>query len=299
MKLFRFEVGDRPRLGVEKNGVLYDAAGLYEREGEYCPDVVTRADLKSISAAPQSIVVYVREMMKSLPADETPDGRTSFNPARAHYLAPIGRPGKVICVGLNYRDHCEEQHIDIPTSPVLFAKATTAVCGHGAMVQKPTTTEKMDYEGELAVVIGRGGKCIPRDRALEHVFGYTIVNDITARDLQKSDGQWYRAKSQDGFCPMGPCVVTADEIPDPQNLTITTRVNGEIRQQSNTKHMVFGVADLISIISEGMTLESGDVISTGTPGGVGVYLKPPQFLKPGDVTEIEIDGLGLLRTRIV
>jgi 2-keto-4-pentenoate hydratase/2-oxohepta-3-ene-1,7-dioic acid hydratase in catechol pathway len=195
---------------------------------------------------------------------------------------------------MNYRDHCEEQKKPLPGKPIIFAKFPTALIGHNQPIVKPALTEKMDYEAELGVVIGKRGKNIPEGEALSHVAGYTIVNDVTARDIQVSDGQWVRAKSFDTFAPSGPFLVTADEVQDRQNLNIRLTVNGEVRQSSNTRNMVFSVAHLISYLSRVCTLLPGDLISTGTPGGVGVFRDPPVFLKEGDVISIEIERLGVL-----
>lgn len=212
----------------------------------------------------------------------------------AELAAPVPNPQKIICIGMNYRDHCEEQKKPLPEKPIIFAKFPTALIGHNQQIAKPVLTEKMDYEAELGVVIGKRGKNIPEEEALSHVAGYTIVNDVTARDIQVSDGQWVRAKSFDTFAPSGPFLVTADEVQDPQNLDIRLTVNGELRQSSNTRNMVFSVAYLVSYLSRVCTLLPGDMISTGTPGGVGVFRDPPVFLKTGDVVSIEIDGLGIL-----
>ena len=216
----------------------------------------------------------------------------------AKLAAPLPDPQKIICIGMNYRDHCEEQKKPLPEKPIVFAKFPTALIGHNQPIVKPALTEKMDYEAELGVVIGKRGKNIPEKQALSHVAGYTIVNDVTARDIQVSDGQWVRAKSFDTFAPSGPFLVTADEAPDPQNMDIRLTVNGELRQSSNTRNMVFSVAYLISYLSRVCTLLPGDMISTGTPGGVGVFRDPPVFLKEGDVVSIEIEGLGTLTNSV-
>jgi 2-keto-4-pentenoate hydratase/2-oxohepta-3-ene-1,7-dioic acid hydratase in catechol pathway len=209
-------------------------------------------------------------------------------------LAPVPRPGKLICIGLNYRDHAEESNMPIPERPVVFSKFTTSVIGPGQHVVVPSTSEKVDYEAELAVVIGRYAKNVSLELALDYVLGYTIVNDISARDFQFADGQWQRGKSCDTFAPMGEIITTADEIPDPQNLSIKLRLNGNTMQDSNTDQLIFGIRELIAFLSETITLEPGDVIATGTPPGVGFARKPPVFLKDGDVMEVEIEGLGIL-----
>lgn len=212
--------------------------------------------------------------------------------------APL-RPGKIVCVGLNYRDHAEESGQPVPTTPVLFAKLPSSVIGHLDDIVLPTMSDQVDYEAELAVVIGRRTQKVGVADALDHVLGYTCLNDVSARDLQFADGQWVRAKSLDTFCPIGPHVVPADEIPDPQALAIRCVVNGEVVQDSSTKEMVFGVAELVSFISQGITLEEGDVIATGTPPGVGFARTPPVFLQPGDRVRVEIDGVGVLENGVV
>jgi 2-keto-4-pentenoate hydratase/2-oxohepta-3-ene-1,7-dioic acid hydratase in catechol pathway len=210
-------------------------------------------------------------------------------------LPPVVRPGKIIAVGRNYREHAAEEGVTVASDPILFAKFGTALVGHGAPIfWRSADTGQVDYEAELAVVIGRTTRDVSADGALDHVLGYTCLNDVSARDLQFGDGQWVRGKSLDTFCPMGPWIVTADEIADPGSLGIRCRVNGETLQDANTDEMVHGVADLIAFCSRFMTLEPGDVIATGTPGGVGVFRDPPRFLGDGDEVVIEIDGIGRL-----
>lgn len=216
----------------------------------------------------------------------------------AELAAPVPDPQKIICIGLNYRDHCEEQRKPLPEKPIIFAKFPTALIGHNQAIVKPALTDKMDYEAELGVVIGKKGKNIAEEEAISYVAGYTIVNDVTARDIQVSDGQWVRAKSFDTFAPSGPFLVTADEVQDPQSLDIRLTVNGEQRQKSNTRNMVFSVAYLVSYLSRVCTLLPGDMISTGTPGGVGVFRDPPVFLRAGDVISIEIERLGVLANQV-
>lgn len=211
-------------------------------------------------------------------------------------LAPVPSPGKIVCVGLNYRDHAAETGKAIPTEPVLFAKFANSVVGGGARVAIPAATAEADWEAELGVVIGRTAARVPADRALAHVAGYACANDLSARDLQRRGGQWTRGKAIDGFLPMGPALVTADEVPDPQRLGIRCTLNGSVVQDSSTDQMIFGVAELISVISQTMTLEPGDVIATGTPPGVGMAMSPPRFLADGDVLTVEIEGLGVLTT---
>jgi 2-keto-4-pentenoate hydratase/2-oxohepta-3-ene-1,7-dioic acid hydratase in catechol pathway len=211
--------------------------------------------------------------------------------SQARLLAPL-RPGTLIGVGLNYRDHAAETGAALPAEPLLFPKLTSAVTAPGGPVARPAYTEELDYEGELAVVIGRRAANVTAADALGHVFGYAIMDDITARDRQRAEPQWLRAKSGDGFAPFGPWITTADEVADPQNLRITTHVNGELRQDSSTSDMIFGPQALVDFISETCTLEAGDLILTGTPSGVGMSMDPRQFLSSGDVVRIEIEALG-------
>lgn len=214
------------------------------------------------------------------------------------WFAPIPRPEKIVCVGLNYRDHAEEQGAKLPEEPLLFAKFATAVVGNRDDVLKPVETEKLDHEVELAVVIGKVCTKVRESEAYDFVAGYTVLNDISARDFQSRDKQWLRAKSCDTFAPMGPCLVTRDELSDPHSLNVRLAVNGQERQSSNTKNLIFNVPSLVSFVSRFITLKPGDVISTGTPGGVGVFRNPPVFLQDGDQMCAEIDGIGRLENRV-
>ena len=207
---------------------------------------------------------------------------------------PIDRPGKIVCVGLNYRDHAEEQGTEIPDAPLLFAKWPNALIGPGAPIVIPRLSTQVDYEAELGVLIGERVRGVSEENALESVRGYICLNDVTARDLQFSDGQWTRGKSADTFCPVGPRLVPAAEVPDPQALGIRCVLNGEVMQDSTTANMIFTVAEIIAYTSATMTFEPGDLIATGTPAGVGVFRDPPVLLKDGDEVTIEIDELGAL-----
>ena len=210
-------------------------------------------------------------------------------------LAPVPLPRKIIAIGLNYRDHATETGAAIPDKPIVFAKYPNTVCAPGDPIRIPPITRKADYEAELGVVIGSPAKEVDEASALDHVFGYLNVHDVSARDLQFSEGgQRTRSKSLDTFAPMGPYLVTADEMPDPQALGIRCLLNGEVVQDSNTREMIFPVASLIAFLSQGMTLWPGDVIATGTPAGVGTARKPPVYLKPGDEVIVEVEGLGSL-----
>ena len=223
----------------------------------------------------------------------------AFPLASAQLLSPLAAPQKIICIGLNYADHAKEANLELPKAPVAFAKFANCLCGSGATVSVARRDSvQLDYEAELAVVIGRQVRNISEADALSAVFAYANANDLSARDAQFADKQWVRGKSFDGFCPLGPWQLTADEVANPQKLAIRCRVNGRTLQDSNTDQMVFGVAQLVSYLSRTMTLEPGDLILTGTPVGVGLGQKPALFLTDGDVVEVEIDGLGVLRTTI-
>ncbi|HEY6401185.1 MAG TPA: fumarylacetoacetate hydrolase family protein, partial [Blastocatellia bacterium] len=207
--------------------------------------------------------------------------------------------GKVVAIGRNYHDHAVEGGNEPPKSPLLFTKFTNSLTGHNAKVTLHPISGQIDFEAEMAVVIGKRASKVSETDALKYVFGYAPLNDVSARDLQFSDGQWVRGKSLDGFCPVGPFITTSDEIADPQALKIEGILNGEVMQSSNTKMMIFNVAYLIHYITQAITLEPGDVIATGTPEGVGVFRKPPVLLKDGDVFEVTIEGLGTLRNTFV
>ncbi len=211
---------------------------------------------------------------------------------------PVFAPQKVIGIGLNYHDHAKEVRKTLPSEPLLFAMYPNAVIGYDDAIVIPAMSDKIDYEAELGVIIGRRGRHIQVEDAIDYVAGYTIVNDVSARDLQSSDSQWIRGKSFDTFAPMGPCMVGTSVLGDGDGLDIRLRLNGETMQDSNTRNMIFKVPDLVSYISQIMTLEPGDVISTGTPSGVGVGRKPQVFLKPGDVVEVELEGVGTLRNAV-
>ena len=213
--------------------------------------------------------------------------------------APVPRPSKIICIGLNYLDHVTESGAEIPKAPLIFSKFDTCVAASEDPILLPVGSVQVDFEAELAVVIGRRTKNIKLDDAMNYVFGYTNFNDVSARDMQFADGQWQRGKSCDTFAPFGEYVATKDEIPDPHNLRIQFRLNGETMQNSNTNQLIFRIPELVEYLSRSITLEPGDIIATGTPPGVGFARKPPVFLKDGDVCEVEIDGLGILINPVV
>ncbi|QTH46689.1 fumarylacetoacetate hydrolase family protein [Cohnella sp. LGH] len=247
----------------------------------------------------EAAVEALRSLLAQLPPQ--PDRSVLISEEELSFGPCVPAPQKIICVGLNYRRHAEETNSPIPEYPILFNKFNNSLTGHQASVAVPGVTAKLDYEAELAIVIGRRAKNVSRDEALDYVFGYTAVNDLSARDLQLRTQQWLLGKSCDGFCPIGPYLVTADEIGDPNRLAIQSIVNGEIRQDSNTSDMIFACDEIVSYISRHMTLEPGDVILTGTPEGVvlGLPAERQVYLKPGDEVSICIEKIGTLTNRFV
>lgn len=212
--------------------------------------------------------------------------------------APIARPSKIICVGANYADHAKEFGRDVPKEPILFSKATTAINGPHDPVELPDGAQVVDSEAELAVVIGRKASSVKAADALDYIAGYTVLNDVTERIVQKANGQWFRGKGFDTFCPMGPWLVTKDEVPDPDNLKVWGKHNGTVLQDGSTADMMFGIPSLIEYITQGMTLLPGDVISTGTPDGIGSARDPQVLMRPGDVVEVGVDGVGAQRSEV-
>ncbi|ATB60628.1 2-hydroxyhepta-2,4-diene-1,7-dioate isomerase [Xanthomonas citri pv. fuscans] len=278
MKLVRIgaEGHERPGL-IDSQGRIRDLSGVID---DVAGEHITAAGLEKLRALD----------VATLPLIE----------GEVRYGAAVGRIGKFICVGLNYADHAAESGMEVPKMPVLFMKATTAVCGPNDTVVIPRGSVKSDWEVELGVVIGDVARDVSVDQALNHVAGYAVINDLSEREFQlEHGGQWVKGKSADTFGPIGPWLVTRDEIADPQNLSMWLEVNGHRYQNGSTRTMVFGVAELVSHISRYMTLMPGDVISTGTPPGVGLGQKPPVYLKPGDVMELEIEGLGRQRQPVV
>ena len=251
------------------------------------------ADLLSVIAGGDDALDRVRRQVRA------PQLGAALGLDSVKLRAPLPRPPKIICIGLNYRDHAAEAKMPIPEVPTVFSKYATSVTGHGCPIVLPKNSVKPDYEAEFAVVIGKGGRHIPEDRWREHVFGYTIVNDVSARDFQLATSQWMMGKTFDTFAPMGPVIATADEIADPHSLRISLRLNGEVLQDGNTSNLIFGIGKLIAFLSSVFTLEPGDVISTGTPAGVGFARKPPVWLKAGDEVAVEVEGIGTLANPVV
>jgi 2-keto-4-pentenoate hydratase/2-oxohepta-3-ene-1,7-dioic acid hydratase in catechol pathway len=269
------------------------ACGLWE--GGYvdlnAADPALPASVRGLLAMGQEGLRRAREAL--------PRGEVRYDPATARLLAPIPDPPKIVCLGLNYRDHAIETGAKIPAEPILFSKYPTAIVGPEAPILLPPASAEVDYEAELVVVVGVGGRDIPRERAWGHVAGYTVGHDVSARDWQlRKGGQWMAGKTFDTFAPIGPALVTADEVADPHALGIRLRLNGETMQDSSTSQLIFRVDEVIAYLSQIFTLEPGDLIFTGTPPGVGMARKPPVWLKPGDFVEVEIDGLGTLRNPV-
>lgn len=268
--------------------------GVVVDEQVFAVDSSAFPDMNSFLAAGSAALAHAA----ALSHGET-QAQATYALREARLLAPVNRPGKIIAVGLNYRDHAIETKQEIPTSPVIFAKFPSSINGPDSDVVIPADDPQVDYEAELAVVIGRRAKAVSESAALDYVAGYMPLNDVSARRWQFADKQWVRGKSCDTFCPTGPWLTTADAVPDPHALSIRMRVNGNTVQNSSTSNLIFRVPALIQFISASITLEPGDIIATGTPEGVGVFRKPPVFLKPGDVMEVDIEGLGVLRNRLV
>jgi 2-keto-4-pentenoate hydratase/2-oxohepta-3-ene-1,7-dioic acid hydratase in catechol pathway len=239
-------------------------------------------------------------LQAALAAAQRPDA-VRHEAGKVKFHAPVHDPRKIICIGLNYKDHAAESGAPIPKEPIVFSKYPTALIGHGDNIVLPAVSQEVDYEAELVVVIGKRGKNVSAAQGLDYVAGYTVGHDVSARDWQlKKDGkQWTIGKTFDTFAPCGPVIVTKDEVPDPHKLAIKLRLNGQTMQDSNTNQLIFGVGELLAYLSQVMTLEPGDLIFTGTPPGVGFAKKPPLFLKAGDVVEVEIEGLGVLRNGVV
>ena len=277
---FAGEPGRDVRLGIVEGEVLIPSASL----GKGVPS--TMAEL--LAAWPKGLAV----IEAAFRADDQPE---TIELGAVELLAPVPRPGKILAAGVNYRSHGAEQDKAPPDHPVLFAKMTSALVGHGAEIRwSPSLTQAVDFEAELAAVIGRTCRRVSEAEALDYVAGYTCLNDVSARDLQYSDKQFVRAKSLDTFCPMGPWLMTANEITDPQALRLRCLVNTEVMQDASTADMIFGVAQLVSFCSQAMTLEPGDVIATGTPAGVGWFREPKRLLRDGDEVVVEIEHIGRL-----
>ncbi len=322
MRLLTYKKGTEDRVGALIDERVVDlnlayARYLQERGEEDAskladealpPHMISFLELgqKSMRAAANTISYMNGLMKKGEASDLTKTGIVSRLKG-LRIKAPIPRPRKnIFCLGLNYAEHVAEgarargePPPNLPTDPIFFTKPPTAANGPYDPIVYPKATTMLDYEVELAFVIGRKGKYIAEEKAYDHIAGYMVFNDVTARDLQRKHGQWFKGKGLDGFAPMGPYLVTKDEVPDPQNLNLTLWVSGKERQKSNTKYMIFNIPTIVEALSAGLTLEPGDIVATGTPSGVGASMTPQGLLNVGDIVEVEVEGLGRLRNRVV
>jgi 2-keto-4-pentenoate hydratase/2-oxohepta-3-ene-1,7-dioic acid hydratase in catechol pathway len=277
MHLVSFSVADsnvpRPGVLLQQSGAVIDLAAVYD-------------DTLAVIAA-------------RITAIDNPDAHPSHKLNEVRLLAPIANPPRIFAIGLNYRDHAAESKMALPSAPVVFFKMPTAIVGPGDAIVLPKNSNEPDYEAELAFVIGKGGYRIPAAAWREHVYGYTIVNDVSARDVQRATSQWSLAKSFPTYCPMGPAIVTVDEIADPHQFAISLSINGETLQNSNTRELIFKIPELIEYISSITPLLPGDIVSTGTPSGVGMGRTPQRWLKPGETVTVTIEGLGSLTNPVV
>ncbi len=278
MKLLRYGTAGSEKPGiVDNDGNIRDLSAIV-------------ADIANDTLAPEKLALIANTDLSSLPLVN--EG-VRIGPC-------VAGVGKFICIGLNYADHAEESGLDVPSEPIIFMKATSAICGPNDPVIIPRGSEKTDWEVELGVIIGERAKYVSEEDAIDYVAGYCLINDVSERAFQiEHEGQWTKGKSADNFGPIGPWLVTTDEIDDPQNLKMWLQINGQTRQDGSTKTMVYGVAYCVSYLSRFMTLQPGDIISTGTPPGVGMGLKPPTYLKPGDLIELAIEGLGEQRQQVI
>jgi 2-keto-4-pentenoate hydratase/2-oxohepta-3-ene-1,7-dioic acid hydratase in catechol pathway len=305
MKLAQFTSvrSSAQRLGILIGERVIDLAALAasvahsgEEGGRWLSGVT---DVRDVIARGEEAQVEIRGLVKQALTRGIAEGEPLAHPLESVAFLPPVYPGKIVAIGRNYVDHAIEGGEAPPSAPLIFTKLPNSLSAHNAPIVLPVISTQVDYEAELAVVIGRRARRVSESDALNYVFGYTLINDVSARDLQFGDGQWVRGKGLDGFAPLGPFITTRDEIADVHALNIEGRLNGDVMQSSNTGKMIFKVPYLISYISQAITLEPGDVIATGTPEGVGIFRNPPIVLKPGDVFEVTIERLGTLRNPVV
>lgn len=283
---------------VESYGLLTDAEIISLPTLADALETLLPSTIEELIGLGEKGMRTVEQLM--IDSTKTEKRKATIKISEANFLAPVSSPPKIICLGLNYRDHAEEAGAKIPDEPIIFMKPRTAIIGPGEPIIQPKFVKNLDYEAELAIIIGKKGKNIPVSEAKKYVFGYTAFNDVSAREIQFKDKQWTRGKSFDTFAPIGPCITTPDQIGDVGKLKIRTRVNGELRQNSSTKNMVFNVYEVIHYMSLVMTLEPCDIIATGTPAGVAAFMKPkPKFLSPDDLVEIEIENIGTVRNKVI
>ncbi|MCZ6770147.1 MAG: fumarylacetoacetate hydrolase family protein [Acidobacteria bacterium] len=305
MRFCSFSHGSQNRFGFElhqgKIVDLLEAGRALAARGEFSSSENELFDSPDLRAwlAPGRIALELAQRILELLREGSEVAKLAvYDREMIRLLPPIPNPEKIIGIGLNYRDHAQEQNLPLPPNPLIFAKFPSSLIGAEDEIRLPTISQKVDPEAELCVVMLESGKELSPQRARQAIAGYTIGNDVSARDLQFSDKQWVRGKSCDTFAPCGPFLVTEDEIGDPHQLDIELRVNGKVQQSSNTENQIFDCYTLVSYISQTITLHTGDLIFTGTPGGVGVFRKPPVFLKAGDLVEVSIERIGTLRNRV-
>ena len=286
MKIATFSVQTEQHIGLVKDDQIISITALGPEEFPACMKKFIERGSELRSRAEQLIEQRVND-------------DAIFKLSEVNILPPIAKPDKIICVGLNYFDHCKETGMEPPASPVIFSKYSNAITGHNDPIEIPINSTEVDFEAELAFVIGKEAKRVSEEEADDYVFGYTIMNDISARDLQFQDGQWSRGKTADTFAPFGPVIVTKDEVGDPHNLAISLELNGEIMQDSNTSNLIFTVPKIISFLSQSMTLMPGDLIATGTPPGVGMGRNPKIWLKNGDRMNVRIEKIGTLSNHVI
>ncbi|MBX9955816.1 fumarylacetoacetate hydrolase family protein [Peribacillus simplex] len=286
MKIATFSVQTEQHIGLVKDDQIFSLTALCPEEFPACMKKFIERGSELRSRAEQIIEQRVND-------------DAIFKLSEVNILPPIAKPDKIICVGLNYFDHCKETGMEPPESPVIFSKYANAIAGHNDAIEIPINSTEVDFEAELAFVIGKEAKHVSEEEAIEYVFGYTIMNDISARDLQFQDVQWSRGKTADTFAPFGPVIVTKDEVGDPHNLAISLELNGEIMQDSNTSNLIFTVPKIISFLSQSMTLMPGDLIATGTPPGVGMGRNPKIWLKNGDRMNVSIEKIGTLSNHVI
>lgn len=285
MKIAAFSIQDNQHIGIVQDDRIISLTALQRDQFPAC--------VKTFIERSSELRPLAEQLLKQRQNDEA-----VFALSDVTIQAPIPQPEKIICVGLNYIDHCKETGMEPPKSPVIFSKYSNAIVGHNHAVQIPVNSTEVDFEAELAIVIGKEAKHISEEEANDYIFGYTIMNDISARDLQFADGQWSRGKTADTFAPIGPVVVTHDEVGDPHQLDISLELNGEMMQNSNTRNLIFTVPQIISFLSQSMTLKPGDLIATGTPPGVGMGRNPKIWLKNGDRMNITIEKIGTLSNHV-
>ncbi|MFS0669176.1 fumarylacetoacetate hydrolase family protein [Peribacillus frigoritolerans] len=286
MKIATFSVQSEQHIGLVQDDQIISLTALCPEEFPACMKKFIERGSELRSRAEQLI-------------EQRVNNDAIFKLSEVKILPPIAKPDKIICVGLNYFDHCKETGMEPPASPVIFSKYSNAITGHNDPIEIPINSTEVDFEAELAFVIGKEAKRVSEEEADDYVFGYTIMNDISARDLQFQDGQWSRGKTADTFAPFGPVIVTKDEVGDPHNLAISLELNGEIMQDSNTSNLIFTVPKIISFLSQSMTLMPGDLIATGTPPGVGMGRNPKIRLKNGDRMNVSIEKIGTLSNHVI